>query len=208
MSNRDEKTRQSKGQESKIHAELTRREFVAISAGAAVAATLPPVIGCGFEERKAKAPLTDLGDAPTRLSQNFQDVYRKKWSWDGTVRNTHNVNCWFQQNCSWNVYTKDGVVVREEQAGVYPQSRPDVPDFNPRGCQKGCSYSELMYSEPRVTHPLRRSGPRGSGSWEEVSWDEALRDIAERMVDTIENDGPNRVVHDAGSPNSESRTRV
>jgi DMSO reductase family type II enzyme molybdopterin subunit len=199
MSTADEKVRHESERERKSDTELTRREFVAITAGAAVAATLPPVIGCGVEEHKITAPPKVLGDTPSPLSPNFQEAYREKWSWDGTVRNTHNVNCWFQQNCSWNVYTKNGVVVREEQAGGYPQTRPDVPDFNPRGCQKGCSYSELMYSEPRITHPLRRKGPRGSGSWEEVSWDEALRDIAERMVDTIVHDGSNRIVHDAGT---------
>jgi DMSO reductase family type II enzyme molybdopterin subunit len=187
-------------------AHLTRREFVVAGCSTAAMLSLGSLPGCdgrrppntGAAAGGAQSPSAQLVEALSTPS-GFADRYRDSWSWDGVVRNTHNVNCWFQQNCCWNVYTKDGVVVREEQAGVYPQSRPDVPDFNPRGCQKGCSYSELMYSEARVTHPLRRSGPRGSGEWEEVSWDEALRDIAERMVDTIVNEGPDRIVHDAGT---------
>ena len=58
---------------------------------------------------------------------------------------------------------KDGCVVREEQIAAYPRTNQDVPDLNPRGCQKGCAFSSFMYSEPRLTRPLRRKGERGSG---------------------------------------------
>jgi DMSO reductase family type II enzyme molybdopterin subunit len=91
------------------------------------------------------------------------------------------------------------VVVREEQVSQYPQTRAGLPDFNPRGCQKGCSYSELMYSAPRLTRPLKRAGERGSGQWTEVSWDEALTDIADRLIDAVTEDGPDTVVIDAGT---------
>ena len=59
-----------------------------------------------------------------------------------------------------------------------------MPDFNPRGCQKGACYTQLMYEASRITHPLRRVGERGSGSWKRVSWDEALLEIADAMIDT------------------------
>jgi DMSO reductase family type II enzyme molybdopterin subunit len=141
-------------------------------------------------------PLRGLGP---REPQDFLDRYRAKWSWDGVVRGTHNLNCGFQPNCAFNLYTRDGVVVREEQLSQYPQTRDGLPDFNPRGCQKGCSYSELMYSAPRLTRPLRRKGERGSGGWAEVSWEEALTDIADKLIDAITEDGPDTVVIDAGT---------
>jgi DMSO reductase family type II enzyme molybdopterin subunit len=185
--------------------QLTRREFVVAGCSTAAGLSLGSPLGCNQQQRdsqatprRMEAPAAPGGEAPSSPT-DFANRYRSKWSWEGSVRNTHNVNCWFQQNCCWNVYTRDGVVIREEQAAVYPQSRPDVPDFNPRGCQKGCSYSELMYSAPRVTRPLRRDGPRGSGEWREVSWDEALEDIAGRMVDAIVNHGSDTIVHDAGT---------
>ena len=74
----------------------------------------------------------------------------------------HNVNqalrahSLFQRDVDYVV--KDGQVVREEQVAAYPQTNPDVPDLNPRGCQKGCAFSSFMYSEPRLTRPLRRKG--------------------------------------------------
>ncbi|MBW2295709.1 MAG: nitrate reductase, partial [Deltaproteobacteria bacterium] len=73
---------------------------------------------------------------------DWRDIYRERWAWDEVVRSSHWVNCWYQAHCAWNVYIKDGMVWREEQAADYPQIRPDVPDFNPRGCQKGACFSE------------------------------------------------------------------
>ncbi len=35
--------------------------------------------------------------------------------------------------------------------------------------------------ERRITHPMRRTGPRGSGSWERISWSVALAEIADRL---------------------------
>ncbi|HJN77834.1 MAG TPA: hypothetical protein QGF58_28210 [Myxococcota bacterium] len=105
----------------------TRRTFLELGVAATTAATMTPGLG--------QAETVDAG---------FLERYRRKWTWDYVVRSTHNLNCWFQQSCCFYVYAKDGVVTREEQVGDYPQTHPGVPDFNPRGCQKGCSYSSLM----------------------------------------------------------------
>lgn len=129
---------------------------------------------------------------------DFRDVYAERWKWDKVVRSSHWVNCWYQAHCAWDVYVKDGMVWREEQAADYPQVRPDVPDFNPRGCQKGACFSERMYDPARIRHPLKRVGPRGSGSWKRVSWDEALGEIADSVIDTIVQEGSDRVVWDLG----------
>jgi DMSO reductase family type II enzyme molybdopterin subunit len=128
----------------------------------------------------------------------WTDVYREKWSWDRIARSTHFVNCWPQTHCAWNVYVKDGIVWREEQAGDYPQTRPDVPDFNPRGCQKGACYSERMYDPARLKYPLKRLGERGSGRWQRVSWEQALEGIADSLIDTVTGEGSDRVIFDLG----------
>jgi len=138
------------------------------------------------------APAPPGGDSP------FREAYRDLWRWDDVHRGTHNLNCWYQQNCCFYVYTRDGRVVREEQVGDYPQTNPTVPDHNPRGCQKGCCYSSLMYSPPRVTRPLKRAGPRGSGAWLEVSWDQALTEIADQLIETLASHGSESIVLDPG----------
>ena len=45
-----------------------------------------------------------------------------------------------------------------------PADQPDVPDFNPRGCQKGACYSDRMHDGSRLLHPMKRVGERGAGS--------------------------------------------
>jgi len=89
-------------------------------------------------------------------------------------------------------------VWREEQVAAYPQINANVPDPNPRGCQKGGCFSERMYDPSRIRHPLKRVGPRGSGKWKRISWDEAATEIADSLLDTIEEEGSDRVVWDLG----------
>jgi DMSO reductase family type II enzyme molybdopterin subunit len=129
---------------------------------------------------------------------DWRDVYHERWTWDRIVRSTHFVNCWYQAHCAWDVYVKDGMVWREEQAADYPQTRPEVPDFNPRGCQKGACFSERMYDPARVRYPLVRVGPRGSGKWKRLSWERALREIADSLIDTVTQEGSDRVIWDLG----------
>ena len=173
-----------------------RREFckscVKYSAGIAVASSFP--LKLLADKTSTFAPHT----APP-FKPGFENNYRNKWSWDEVHLGTHNLNCWFQQNCLFYVYKKDGKITREEQVGYYPQTNEKVPDFNPRGCQKGCSYSDFMYSEARITHPLKRSGERGEGKWEKVSWDDALTAIADKIITTIHDNGTKSVVVDPGS---------
>jgi len=45
-------------------------------------------------------------------------------------------------------------------------------------CAKVARYAELVHSDQRITTPLRRTGPKGSGQFEPVSWDEALDEAA------------------------------
>jgi DMSO reductase family type II enzyme molybdopterin subunit len=133
--------------------------------------------------------------------RDFTDVHRSRWTWDRVSKGTHYVNCGYQRGCAWNVYVKDGIVWREEQVGDYRQTNPEVPDFNPRGCQKGACYSDRMYDASRLTHPLKRVGERGEGKWKRISWDEALTDIADATIDamTSERDGPGSIYWDLGS---------
>jgi DMSO reductase family type II enzyme molybdopterin subunit len=136
--------------------------------------------------------------AAARTYSSFEDVYRQKWTWDKVTWGTHLVDC-YPGSCSWRVYTKDGVVFREEQAARYPQVERGVPDMNPRGCQKGGCFSEVMYGSERITYPMRRTGERGEGKWERISWDDALTDIADSMIDAVQSHGPESIIHEFGT---------
>src|SRR3972149_2356445 len=116
------------------------------------------------------------GQPSTAKGRRWADSYRDKWKWDKVTWGSHSVDC-YPGGCSWRVDTRDGKILREEQAGVFTPVQKGVPDMNPMGCQKGACWSCTHYSQDRVTHPLKRAGKRGEGKWKRVSWDEALTDI-------------------------------
>ena len=60
---------------------------------------------------------------------------------------------------------------------------PECPINHGTLCSKGIASTQLAYHPDRLTHPVRRIGPKASGRWERISWDEALDTIAERMLD-------------------------
>ncbi|MBI2060954.1 MAG: molybdopterin-dependent oxidoreductase [Nitrospirae bacterium] len=175
---------------------MERREFLELTGTGALSLTLLHLTPSCVSPDSGKPRAT--GHEPRATYHSFQDLYRSKWTWDKTVRSTHFVNCWYQAHCAYDVYVKDGIVLREEQAGEYPQTHAGVPDFNPRGCQKGVCYSQRMYEPTRVKYPLKRIGERGSGRWKRISWDEALTEIADAVIDTTLQDGSDTIVWEIG----------
>ena len=48
-------------------------------------------------------------------------------------------------------------------------------------CAKVARYAERIHHPERVIHPMRRTGPKGSGQYARISWDEALDEVAARF---------------------------
>ena len=71
--------------------------------------------------------------------RRWEDLMRNKWTWDRVVRGSRGLNC--TGHCAFNVFVRNGIVWREEQQGEYGTQGDDVPDFGPRGCQKGLRLS-------------------------------------------------------------------
>jgi anaerobic selenocysteine-containing dehydrogenase len=76
--------------------------------------------------------------------------------------------------CSLLTTVEDGVAVKVH-------GNPEHRHTHGVLCTKVSRYTERTYHPERVLHPLRRSGPKGSGRFEPVTWDEALADIAARL---------------------------
>jgi nitrate reductase alpha subunit len=86
--------------------------------------------------------------------RKWEEFYRNRFQHDKRVRTTHGVNC--TGSCSWEVFVKDGIVTWELQATDYPQLEEHLPPYEPRGCQRGISYSWYLYSPIRVKYPYVR----------------------------------------------------
>ncbi|MFW5910240.1 MAG: nitrate reductase subunit alpha [Thiohalospira sp.] len=84
----------------------------------------------------------------------WEDTYRNRFQHDKVVRTTHGVNC--TGSCSWKVFVKNGLITWEMQQTDYPRTRPDLPNHEPRGCQRGASFSWYEYSPHRIKYPLVR----------------------------------------------------
>jgi nitrate reductase alpha subunit len=84
----------------------------------------------------------------------WEHAYRDRWQHDRVVRSTHGVNC--TGSCSWKVHVKEGIVTWETQQTDYPSNGADVPDYEPRGCPRGASFSWYVYSPLRVRYPYVR----------------------------------------------------
>ncbi len=86
--------------------------------------------------------------------RQWEEFYRNRWQHDRIVRSTHGVNC--TGGCSWMIYVKNGIITWEMQATDYPRLEAGLPLYEPRGCQRGISFSWYVYSPVRVKYPYIR----------------------------------------------------
>ena len=96
-----------------------------------------------------------IKDIVAPKTRQWEEFYRNRFQHDRVVRSTHGVNC--TGGCSWQIHVKDGVVVWETQQLDYPLLEDQLPPYEPRGCQRGISFSWYLYSPIRIKYPLIRS---------------------------------------------------
>ena len=100
--------------------------------------------------------------------------------------------------CVVNAHVQDGRIVR-----ISTDPRRWTPEMPPlTACVRGFGAIERLYHPERVTHPLRRVGPRGSGQWARVGWDEALDEVARQMRRVRETYGPAAILDASRSGNT------
>ncbi len=85
--------------------------------------------------------------------------------------------------CSLLVHVDNGRVIRIE-------GDPDQPFTAGFACGKVNRDTELVHSPERLTTPLRRVGPKGSGAFVPMTWDAALDEITGRWQAIIAESGP------------------
>ncbi len=110
-----------------------------------------PIMKAGETVQSAVAWIKDENDPNLR---GWEEFYRNRWQHDKVVRSTHGVNC--TGGCTWMIHVKDGIVTWEMQGVDYPALESSIPPYEPRGCQRGISFSWYLYSPLRVKYPYIR----------------------------------------------------
>ncbi len=91
--------------------------------------------------------------------------------------------------CAWQV-----AVDRRTGRAVDIWGHPEHPITRGRLCGKVDRYLERVYHPDRLTVPLKRVGPKGSGQFVPVTWEHAVAEIAARLADIIGTHGPEAVL--------------
>src|ERR1700735_5346839 len=82
-----------------------------------------------------------------------------------------------------------GEVVRHGQQGLIKMGLAKKLEGNPqhpinRGklCARGQAGLQVLYHPDRITHPIKRTGARGSGEFQQITWDDALKEFAAHLT--------------------------
>ncbi|MBU1195152.1 MAG: molybdopterin-dependent oxidoreductase [Proteobacteria bacterium] len=93
-----------------------------------------------------------------------------------------------------------GVIAHFDASGRLDWLEPDTD--TPSGkvlCPMAASARQIIYSDHRLKHPLKRVGPKGTHEFEEISWDEAFDIIVEKLNHLKAEFGPETVGFYAGT---------
>ncbi|KAF0676823.1 molybdopterin oxidoreductase family protein [Profundibacterium mesophilum] len=105
--------------------------------------------------------------------------------------------------CGIDVHLKKGADGKKHVA--YIEGNRDHPVNHGVLCAKGAAGIMQHLSPARLRAPLRRTGPRGSGQFEEISWDEAM-EIAEGWLRPLRETAPEKLAFFTGRDQSQSFT--
>lgn len=97
-------------------------------------------------------------------------------------------------------HQKCGVLVEVDDGRIKAiRGDPEHPFSAGFACIKGQRAHEMHYHKDRVHRPLKRTGARGAGEWQEISWDQALDEIAGRIRKLVGQHGPETLAYAFGT---------
>ncbi|WP_292362707.1 molybdopterin-dependent oxidoreductase, partial [Methylophaga sp. UBA1464] len=105
------------------------------------------------------------------------------------LKTTHHGGCPHDcpDTCSMVYEVENGQLISVRGNADHPMTRGGL-------CVKLKDYEKRHYHPERVLHPMRRTGPKGSGQFEQISWDEALTEITDRWKAIIDEYGPQAII--------------
>jgi len=89
--------------------------------------------------------------------------------------------------CVWDVTVDNGRAVKLRGNADHPFTQGEL-------CPKVNRFLERVYHPDRLTRPMRRTGPKGSGLFEPISWPDAIGEISGRLGEVISRSGGEAVL--------------
>jgi anaerobic selenocysteine-containing dehydrogenase len=149
---------------------MERRDFIKISALSGAMATLA---GCRSAEKQLIRFVPE------------EELVPGIATWKPSVCPLCSAGCGLQVR----VMQGEAEVVRRGQHGLIKMGLAKKLEGNPqhpvnRGklCARGQAGLQVLYHPDRITHPIKRTGARGSGEFQEISWDEALKELTAHLT--------------------------
>jgi anaerobic selenocysteine-containing dehydrogenase len=149
---------------------MERRDFIKISALSGVMATLE---GCRSAEKQLIRFVPE------------EELVPGIATWKPSVCTLCSAGC----GLLVRVMQGEAEVVRRGQQGLIKMGLAKKLEGNlqhpvNRGklCARGQAGLQVLYHPDRITHPIKRTGARGSGEFQEISWDDALKELAAHLT--------------------------
>jgi anaerobic selenocysteine-containing dehydrogenase len=149
---------------------MERRDFIKISALSGVMATLE---GCRSAEKQLIRFVPE------------EELVPGIATWKPSVCTLCSAGC----GLLVRVMQGEAEVVRRGQQGLIKMGLAKKLEGNPqhpvnRGklCARGQAGLQVLYHPDRITHPIKRTGARGSGEFQEISWDQALKELTAHLA--------------------------
>lgn len=94
--------------------------------------------------------------------------------------------------CGVLVHVDDGRITKIVGDAESPLNRGKI-------CIKAPASIEQVYHPDRLTHPMKRAGPRGAGEWDRITWDEAYDLLSDKLGTIIREDGAHSIAVGTGT---------
>ncbi|MED1468548.1 molybdopterin-dependent oxidoreductase [Bacillus salipaludis] len=89
--------------------------------------------------------------------------------------------------CGLLLQTENGKIVKVEGDPNHPVTQGHI-------CNKVRNMADRINDEKRLKLPLRRTGRKGEGQFEQITWEEAIQSITARWKNLIQTDGPESIL--------------
>ncbi|MEI3547162.1 MAG: molybdopterin-dependent oxidoreductase [Adlercreutzia sp.] len=147
------------------------------------------VKGAGWLTITSAIGASALGCAPAQKSESEDD----KLAETGPVADPEEGFTYKSACCSVNCTSRCHLRARVKDDKIYTVTPGQMPgrDDYANCCLRSIGLGTRTHDENvRVMHPMKRTGERGSGEFEQITWEQAIDEIAERMEATKAQYGP------------------